>query len=107
MGPLLAAGHDVRAGMRKPTGARAIRFDLDDEGSLAPAVQGCDAAIFLVHGLDRDQFSTWEEQSARLFADTCKAAGNGTIVIYDRSRPKDKIDAISALSVPPGGDFCS
>ncbi|MDP2343716.1 MAG: NAD(P)H-binding protein [Deltaproteobacteria bacterium] len=74
IGPLLAAGHDVRAGMRRPEGARAVRFDLDDEASLAPALAGCDAALYLVHGLDRDGFSSWEEETARRFADACRAA---------------------------------
>lgn len=38
---------------------------------------------------------------------SCKAAGNGTIEIYDRAFPKDSVDAISALSVPAGGNFCT
>ena len=80
LGPLLSAGHEVRAGMRHPSGPGAVRFDLDDDATLAPALAGVDAALYLVHGLDRDGFSAWEEQAARAFAEACRAAGVRRVV---------------------------
>lgn len=37
---------------------------------------------------------------------TCRSEGNGTVEIYDRAFPRNSVDAIAALSVPEGGNFC-
>jgi hypothetical protein len=37
---------------------------------------------------------------------TCKAEGNGTIELVDRTFPKNRVEATSALSVPDDGQFC-
>ncbi len=82
---LLAAGHAVRAGLRRPptsleqataglAAAQVVRFDLDDEASLEPAVTGCDAVVYLVHGLDRPTFAEWELETATRFARACRLA---------------------------------
>ena len=56
--PLVARGHEVRCGSRSPDAARQrdparawTRLDLGDERSLDEALEGCDAAYFLVHAL--------------------------------------------------------
>lgn len=80
---LVAAGHQVRAGMRRPTAAsdaEVVAFDLDDEASIDAAVAGVDAVVYLVHGLDRVGFSQWESQSSSRFAAACRRAGVSRLV---------------------------
>jgi uncharacterized protein YbjT (DUF2867 family) len=77
---LVAAGHAVRAGARRPASIPSghgtpVRFDLDDDGSLVPALADVDAAVWLVHGLHRASFSSWESTVAVRFAAAARAAG--------------------------------
>ncbi len=51
--PLAAAGHEVFCASRKPPPRDPAwrRFELDDESSIEAALQGCEAAYFLIHNL--------------------------------------------------------
>jgi uncharacterized protein YbjT (DUF2867 family) len=79
---LRARGQLVRRGMRKPDGGSdAVVLDLDDEASLRPALAGCDAAVFLVHGLARGAgYGAWESRTASSFARACSDVGVRRIV---------------------------
>ena len=74
-------GHRVWRGVRRPIGVDDRRFDLDDSTSLEPALRGCDAAIYLVHGLHRGAgYGAWEVGVAGEFARACAATGVRRIV---------------------------
>ena len=73
LGPeLAAAGHEVLAMTRNPdryqgTG-RPVRGDVYDADSVAAALQGCDAAYYLVHSLGDVDFEQRDAMAARTFA---------------------------------------
>ncbi|MGI8776128.1 MAG: NAD(P)H-binding protein [Acidimicrobiales bacterium] len=52
---LVAAGHEVRAGTRRPDAYRgqgeAVAFDTADPASIEAALEGCRAAFYLVHAM--------------------------------------------------------
>ncbi|MBM4280449.1 MAG: NAD-dependent epimerase/dehydratase family protein [Deltaproteobacteria bacterium] len=82
---LVAAGHVVRAGARRPSAAtpghgEPVRLDLNDDTTLRPALQGVDAVIWLVHGLQRASFASWEEAVAARFAAAARDTGLRRIV---------------------------
>ena len=81
---LVEAGHEVRAMTRHPDGYRgagvAVRGDVHDPASLATALQGCDAAYYLVHSLDDPDFLRRDADAARTFAAAAGEAGLGRIV---------------------------
>ena len=81
---LVAAGHDVRAMTRRPENypgpAVAVAGDIGDPSSLAGAVQGCDAAYYLVHSLASTDFADRDRDGARAFGDAAKAAGVGQVI---------------------------
>ena len=81
---LLAAGHDVRAMTRRPDaydGAGvAVGADVHDEEALKAACEGCDAAYYLVHSLDQQDFQRRDAEAARAFASAAASAGVGHIV---------------------------
>lgn len=86
LAPALAdAGHEVRAMTRRPgsyDGAGTpVRGDVHDPGSLAEAMEGCEAAYYLVHSLDDAQFAERDAEAARTFA---KAAGDAGLrrIVY-------------------------
>ncbi|MGN6606582.1 MAG: NAD(P)H-binding protein [Jatrophihabitans sp.] len=78
------AGHDVRAMTRHPeryVGAgTAVRGDVLDAESIAAALEGCDAAYYLVHSLASADFEEKDAKAARIFAQAAKAAGLQQIV---------------------------
>jgi uncharacterized protein YbjT (DUF2867 family) len=65
---LLEAGHEVRAMTRRPDAyagpAQPVAGDVDDPGSLAAAMEGCDVVHYLVHGLARSDVATHDAQVA-------------------------------------------
>jgi uncharacterized protein YbjT (DUF2867 family) len=73
------AGHEVRAMTRKPdryAGAgTAVRGDVGDPDSLASALEGQEAAYYLVHSLDSADFTERDRQGAEAFGDAAGAAG--------------------------------
>jgi uncharacterized protein YbjT (DUF2867 family) len=85
LGPeLAAAGHEVLAMTRNPdryqgTG-RPVRGDVHDADSVAAALQGCDAAYYLVHSLADADFEQRDAMAARTFAAAAADAGLERIV---------------------------
>ncbi|WP_138734342.1 NAD(P)H-binding protein [Modestobacter excelsi] len=78
------AGHDVRAMTRHPdrySGAGTpVAGDVSDESSLRAALDGCDAAYYLVHSLDSADFQERDARAARAFARAASNAGVSRIV---------------------------
>jgi uncharacterized protein YbjT (DUF2867 family) len=97
---LVAAGHDVRAMTRHPHRYRgagtAVRGDVDDSVSLEAALQGCEAAYYLVHSLDSANFAAVDSAGARTFARAAADAGLGSIV-YLGGLGNDKDDLSAHL----------
>jgi len=81
---LIDAGHDVRAMTRHPETydgpGEAVGADVMDPDSLATALEGIDAAIYLVHSLDDPDFERKDADAARNFSAASAAAGVGQIV---------------------------
>ncbi|RBY80811.1 NAD(P)H-binding protein [Blastococcus sp. TF02A-26] len=81
---LADAGHDVRAMTRRPEGYEGsgtpVAGDVRDEASLREALDGCDAAYYLVHSLGDEDFERKDADAARAFARAAAAAGVGRIV---------------------------
>ena len=81
---LVEAGHHVRAMTRHPdayAGAgEAVYGDVSDRDSLGPALDGADAAYYLVHSLDREDFEAADAEAARDFSAAASAAGVRRIV---------------------------
>ena len=81
---LQEAGHEVRALTRHPetyVGAgTAVAGDVHDEAQLDAALQGCEAAYYLVHSLDDPDFFARDAAAARTFAAAAGRAGLRRIV---------------------------
>jgi uncharacterized protein YbjT (DUF2867 family) len=81
---LLDAGHDVRAMTRHPETydgpGDAVGADVMDPASLAPALDGADVAIYLVHSLDDPDFEHKDAEAARNFSAAAAQAGLRQIV---------------------------
>jgi uncharacterized protein YbjT (DUF2867 family) len=83
---LVDAGHSVRAGTRHPERydgpGDAVHVDLGDPATLGPALEGCDAAYFLVHGMaERGDFVRRDRESARSFGEAAAAAGSRVVYL--------------------------
>ncbi|MCC7072618.1 MAG: NmrA family NAD(P)-binding protein [Deltaproteobacteria bacterium] len=93
LAPALArAGHEVRVGTRAArsgavVGGTLVRCDLDDEDSVRGALDGVELAYFLVHGLRRADFSSWETATAARFAHAARAAGVRRVVYLGGLEP--------------------
>jgi uncharacterized protein YbjT (DUF2867 family) len=78
------AGHSVRAMTRHPdtyAGAgKPVAGDVADEASLRRALEGSEAAYYLVHSLDSADFQQRDAQAARAFARAAAGAGVRRIV---------------------------
>lgn len=81
---LVADGHRVRAMTRRPASyagpGEPVEGDVDDPASLGDALAGVDAAYYLVHSLDDDDFEAKDAAAARAFGRACAEAGVGQIV---------------------------
>ena len=81
---LVDAGHDVRAMTRRPESydgpGEAVGADVMDRHSLAPALDGVDVAVYLVHSLDDPDFERKDAEAARSFSAAAAAAGVRQIV---------------------------
>ena len=81
---LVDAGHTVRAMTRHPDdyggAGEAVYGDVSDTDSLGPALAGADAAYYLVHSLDREDFEDADAQAAKDFSAAAAAAGLRRIV---------------------------
>jgi uncharacterized protein YbjT (DUF2867 family) len=78
------AGHEVRAMTRRPERydgpGTPVAGDVGDEDSLRTALEGCEAAYYLVHSLDDPDFERKDADAARAFARAAAAAGVGRII---------------------------
>ena len=81
---LTGAGHDVTAVTRHPgdyTGAgRAVHGDVGDEQSLREALDGQEAAYYLVHSLAGRDFAVRDREGAAAFAAAATAVGLSQVV---------------------------
>jgi uncharacterized protein YbjT (DUF2867 family) len=78
------AGHEVRAMTRRPDrydgAGTPVAGDVSDESSLRKALDGCDAAYYLVHSLDSPDFEERDAAAARSFSRAAADAGVRRIV---------------------------
>jgi uncharacterized protein YbjT (DUF2867 family) len=81
---LVEAGHEVQAMTRHPESYQGagepVRADVRDPASLAAALDGCDAAYYLVHSLTSPTFEEDDAAAARAFAAAAAGAGLRRIV---------------------------
>lgn len=94
---LLAAGHHVRCGTRRPNAPVRIqrsdvtwvRLELEEPSSVARAMQGCDAAFYLVHGMGGGgkDYPEREARAARMFAKQAAETGLQRVVYLGGVQP--------------------
>ena len=81
---LVEAGHEVRAMTRRPDdydgAGDPVAGDITDEESLRDALDGVDAAYYLVHSLDSTDFEARDAAAARAFGAAAAAAGVDQII---------------------------
>jgi uncharacterized protein YbjT (DUF2867 family) len=84
---LVGRGHRVRAATRdpdryrRPAGVVPHRFDLDDQASLGPALDGVEVAYYLVHSMGQGgEFARRDLRHARAFGRAARAAGVDRVV---------------------------
>jgi uncharacterized protein YbjT (DUF2867 family) len=81
---LVESGYDVRAMTRRPEDYAGpgdpVGADVSDIDSLAPALEGVDVALYLVHSLDTDDFERRDAAAARDFGRVAAAAGVRQII---------------------------
>jgi uncharacterized protein YbjT (DUF2867 family) len=81
---LADAGHDVRGMTRRPQSYEGagtpVAGDVEDEASLRAALDGCEAAYYLVHSLGDEDFERKDADAARAFARAAADAGVRRIV---------------------------
>lgn len=84
---LQAAGCEVVCASRHPAAAAArhpernwVRLDMEEPATLAPAMAGCRAVLYLVHQMDRPGYSPREAQAATWLCEAAAAAGVERIV---------------------------
>jgi uncharacterized protein YbjT (DUF2867 family) len=83
---VLTHDHDVTAVSRSPEqsrdgrGVRWVRADVDDEQSVARAMEGAEVAYYLVHSLGKAGFEERERRSADGFARAAEKSGLHQIV---------------------------
>lgn len=93
--PVLAAqGWSVRGTSRRPDAARSrhggdwVALDVDRPETLAPALAGCHAAVYLIHGMaDGGDYDARERAAAEGFAAAAATAGLQRIVYLGGTRP--------------------
>jgi uncharacterized protein YbjT (DUF2867 family) len=83
--PALAeAGHDVVAMTRDPSRyagiGEPVRGDVHDPATLGPALDGCQAAYYLVHSLSDPDFERRDAAAAQAFGEAAAAAGTRRII---------------------------
>ncbi len=95
---LVEAGHEVVAMTRHPDtyrgAGRAVHGDVADPETLRDALAGCDAAYYLVHSLDAEDFEAKDAQAAASFGRVAADAGLERIVYLGGLG--DDADALSA-----------
>jgi uncharacterized protein YbjT (DUF2867 family) len=94
------AGFEVWGGSRSPErarrqfpGRRFRRLELDEPRSIVNALRGCDAAVYLVHGMaskDGGDYEAHERKMAAQFVRAAERAGVRRIVYLGGARPSGK-----------------
>lgn len=112
---LTESGHDVTALTRRPdeyTGAgRAVYADVVAAESLPPALAGHDAAYYLVHSLDVEDFAQRDRDGATAFAAAAAAAGLSQVIylgglgddrdqLSEHLRSRREVESILRAGVP-------
>lgn len=95
---LVDAGFAVVSGSRHPDAAQQqfrgrgfVKLDLGDYHSVLAAMQGCDAAVYLVHSMaDGSGYEKREERAAIAFVRAAEQAGLKRIVYLGGIQPKRK-----------------
>ncbi len=95
---LVAAGHEVRATTRDVSrGTKAphvdwIRCDVNDHADVERALEGIDAAYFLVHGMGSGQrdYAAKERRAAHFFAEAAARASLKRIIYVGGVAPRAK-----------------
>ena len=81
---LVEAGYEVRAMTRRPASyhgaGRPVAGDIADPASIEAAAAGTDAAYYLVHSLESEDFRERDAAGARAFAGACARGGLERIV---------------------------
>ena len=81
---LIEKGHEVRAMTRRPEAydgpGDPVGADVNDPGSLTGALEGVDAAYYLVHSLDDADFERKDAEAARAFAKAAADQGVQQII---------------------------
>ena len=85
---LAEAGREVRGMSRRPeyleerlpSGAGAVGGDALDRSSLDPALEGVEAAYYLIHSMEGDDFKEEDRRAAENFADAARSAGVSRII---------------------------
>lgn len=76
---LVDAGHEVLSATRRPESYRGagepVRLGVGDRTSVEAAVDGCDAAYYLVHSMEGPDFAEKDRRAATTFAELAGAAG--------------------------------
>lgn len=94
-GALVSAGHPVRCTSRNPARAAGTapefewaHMDVEDPQSLGPALEGMDAAVYLVHSMaDHAEPGPSEERAANAFLKAAETAGVRRIVFLGGPDP--------------------
>ena len=82
---------NVEAARRRDPDADWVHGDVSDEKSCTSAVQGCAAALYLVHGIgEGDDYHAREVEAARVFASVAGAAGMERIVYLGGVAPNGR-----------------
>ena len=102
---LVEAGHRVRAMTRHPdtypAPASRSAVTSSDPASLAGALAGVDAAYYLVHSLDDDDFERKDAEAARTFG-AAAAGRTGADHLPRRARPRGS-GPVRPPALPPRG----
>jgi uncharacterized protein YbjT (DUF2867 family) len=93
---LVDLGLEVRCGTRNPDKARErdpscqwVEFDVERPATLAPALEGCGSAFYLIHQMQQGEgYREREERSARAFLDACEEAGVRRLVYLGGVEPE-------------------
>lgn len=96
---LEALGRSIRATSRDPAAARRqqpdrrrtewVELDTEDPKTLRPAMEGCSAAVYLMHSISgNDHYVERELRSARAFLEAAEAAEVGRIVYLGGVAPQ-------------------
>ena len=82
---LIDAGHHVRAGTRRPAHYAGqgdpVALDVTDSASVAAALDGADAAYYLVHSMEGGEFAERDRRAATTFAKGAVAGGQHVVYL--------------------------